>query len=284
MIILDGKKLRDKIINDLKNQVKKLKKKPGLAVVLVGNNPASKIYVDNKVKACEKIGFYSEKIILPENTSKEKLFLVIDKLNNNPNIHGILIQYPLPLTLNQYQEEVNNFINPLKDVDCFHPLNLGKFFISKSNEENIFYPCTAKGIIRLLKFYQIPILGKKAVVCGRSNLVGKPLALMLCNEHATISVVHSKTKNLKEITKTADIIVVAVGKANFLKKDMVKKGTIVIDVGINRLNGKIVGDVCFEEIRDLTSAITPVPGGIGPMTIASLMENVMIAYKKQLNQ
>lgn len=282
MRILNGKEIRDKVLNELKQKVQKLKKKPGLAVVLVGSNPASVIYVNNKVNACEKIGYYSEKITLPETTSKKRLLSVIDKLNHDSDIHGILIQYPLPPFLQSYQEEINNFINPDKDVDCFHPFNIGRFFIAKSNEENIFYPCTPKGIIRLLKLYQIPIEGKKVVVCGRSNLVGKPVALMLCNEGATISVLHSKTKNLKEITKNADIIVVAVGKPGFLTKNMVNKGAVIIDVGINQVNGKIVGDVNFEEVKKLVSVITPVPGGVGPMTIASLMENVLVAYQKQI--
>lgn len=282
MILLEGNLVQKKIFDDLRKKVKKFKQKPGLAVVLVGENPASIAYIKNKVAACQQIGYCLKKIILPENTTKKKLISVILELNKDRLIHGILIQYPLPPSLQSYQEEINNFINPDKDVDCFHPLNLGRFFSAKSNNENIFYPCTPKGIIKLLKHYQINIEGKKAVVCGRSNLVGKPVAIMLCNEGATISIVHSKTKNLKEITKNADIIVVAVGKAEFLTKEMVKKGVVVVDVGINRVNEKIVGDVNFEEVKKLASAITPVPGGVGPMTIASLMENVLIAYKKQI--
>jgi len=279
--ILDGKTLRDLIIENLKEKIKDLKVKPGLAVVLVGNDPASEVYVKNKILTCHKIGFYSEQIFLSEQVSKDEIFSHLERLNKSKKIHGILVQYPLPEKLAYLEQEINNFINPLKDVDCFNPLNVGKMFLSKNNEDKIFFPCTPKGIISLLKHYQIDIVGKKAVVVGRSNLVGKPVAFMLCNGGATVTVAHSKTKNLFDLTKEADILVVAVGKKNFIKKEGVKKDAVVIDVGINRDGKKICGDVDFDDVFDKVKAITPVPGGIGPMTIASLIENVYLAYQLQ---
>lgn len=280
-ILLDGKKLKEKIVKKLKKKVEKLYPKPGLAVILVGNNPASFLYVKNKIITAQKIGYYSLKIHLPQNTSFDQLIEKIENLNNKKNIHGILIQLPLPDHLKPFEEKISRIINPLKDVDCFHPQNVGEFFLSKENRNDILLPCTPKGIITLLKEYQISLVGKKAVIVGRSNIVGKPAALMLCNEGATITIAHSKTKNLEEITSEADILVVAVGKPFFIKKEMVKKNAVVIDVGINRLpNGKVVGDVDFENVKDKCLAITPVPGGVGPMTIASLMENVLLAYNQ----
>ncbi|MCX7881387.1 MAG: bifunctional 5,10-methylenetetrahydrofolate dehydrogenase/5,10-methenyltetrahydrofolate cyclohydrolase [Patescibacteria group bacterium] len=283
MIILDGKTLKEKIIKNLKMKIEQKKIKPGLAVILVGDNPASQIYVKNKVLTAEKIGYLSKKIILSENTSKEKLVEAIKKLNKDSQIHGILIQLPLPSHLKPYEKEINNLIDPKKDVDCFHPENMGRFFLEKKNHDDILAPCTPKGIIRILKEYDIEIAGKKAVVIGRSNIVGKPVALMLCNEEATVTIAHSQTKNLEKITREADILIVAVGKPLFVKKEMVKRGSVVVDVGINRLpNGKVVGDVDFENVKDKCLAISPVPGGIGPMTVASLMENLLIAYNHQL--
>jgi len=278
--ILDGKTLRDLIIDELKEKIKDLKLKPGLAVVLIGNDPASEVYVKNKILTCHKIGFYSEQIFLSADTSKEEIFFHLKRLNKSKKIHGILVQYPLPKKLSHLESEINRFIDPQKDVDCFHPINVGKMFLSKDNNDKIFFPCTPKGIIRLLKHYQVDVTGKKAVVVGRSSLVGKPAALMLCNEGATVTIAHSKTKNLFEITKEADILVVAIGKKQFIKKGGVKKGAVVIDVGINQDGEKIFGDVDFEEIKTVAAAITPVPGGIGPMTIAALMENLFLAFER----
>lgn len=282
--IIDGKALKDKIIQDLKNKTESLKVKPGLAVVLVGDNPASQVYVKNKILACQKIGFYSEQVLLPENTSKDEIFSYLERLNKDEKIHGILVQYPLPSNLSHLEKEINEFINPQKDVDCFNPINVGKMFLSKSNSEKIFFPCTPKGIITLLKHYKINVSGKKAVVVGRSNLVGKPAAFMLCNEGATVTVAHSKTENLFELTANADILVVAIGKKKFIKKEAVKKGAVVIDVGINRNEKEIIGDVDYNDVFEKAGAITPVPGGVGPMTIASLMENVYLAYEIQMEK
>ncbi|MCX7956263.1 MAG: bifunctional 5,10-methylenetetrahydrofolate dehydrogenase/5,10-methenyltetrahydrofolate cyclohydrolase [Patescibacteria group bacterium] len=280
--ILDGKFLRDKIIENLKNKVNSLKIKPGLAVVLIGDNPASQVYVKNKILACHKIGFYSEQILLSVKASKDEIFSHLERLNKSTKIHGILVQYPLPDYLSYLEKEINEFINPQKDVDCFNPINVGKMFLSKSNDEKIFFPCTPKGIITLLKHYQIDISGKKAVIVGRSNLVGKPAAFMLCNEGATVTVAHSKTKNLFEVASQADILVVAVGKKNFIKKEAVKKDAVVIDVGINRDGKNIYGDIDYNDVFEKPSYITPVPGGVGPMTIASLMENVFLGYEIQM--
>lgn len=280
--ILNGKTLKDKILIDLRQKVSQLKLKPGLAVVLIGNDPASQVYVKNKILACKKVGFYSEKIFLSENASEDEIFSHLERLNKDKKIHGILVQYPLPKNLSYLEPKINEFIHPLKDVDCFNPINVGKMFLTKSNDEKVFFPCTPKGIIHLLKHYQIEMKGKKAVVVGRSNLVGKPVALMLCNEGATITIAHSQTKNLFEVTKEADILVVAVGKKHLISADAVKQNAVVIDVGINREGKKIYGDVDFEAVSTKVSAITPVPGGVGPMTITSLMENVFLAYKLQL--
>ncbi len=279
--ILNGKLLQEEIFKQLKIKVDKLPEKPGLAVVLIGDDPASQVYVKNKILACQKIGFYSEQILLSEKASKDEIFSHLERLNKSKKINGILVQYPLPKSLAYLEKEINDFINPLKDVDCFNPINVGKMFLAKTNSEKIFFPCTPKGIISLLKHYKIDIIGKKAVVVGRSNLVGKPVALMLCNEGATISVAHSQTKDLDEVTKEADILVVAIGKKNFIKKEAVKKGAIIVDVGINRDEKKLYGDVDYNDVFEKVEAITPVPGGVGPMTIASLMENVLLAYELQ---
>ncbi len=280
MIILDGKKLGQKIKDQLKIKTSQLKNKPGLAVVLIGNDSASKIYVSSKVKACQEIGYYSEKIVLPETVSEKEIFQVLERLNSDEKIHGILVQFPLPKKLSYLEEKIINFINPLKDVDCFHPINVGKLFTVKKITEDLLIPCTPKGIISLLKEYNIELEGKKAVVCGRSNLVGKPVSILLCLEGATVTITHSKTENLFSETVKADILIVAIGKDRYFKKNTIKDGAIVIDVGINRVGNKIYGDVDFENVKDKVLAITPVPGGVGPITIASLMENVLIAYNK----
>lgn len=278
MLILDGKKLAEKIKLELKEKVAQLKEKPGLAVILIGDNPASKLYIDLKIRFCQEIGFYSEKIIFSEEVLEEELFKTLDRLNNDQKIHGILVQLPLPKRLSYLEKKIISFINPKKDVDCLHPLNIGQFFLEREYHHKMILPSTPKGIIRLLKEYQIDLKGKKAVICGRSNLVGKPLAILLTQNDATVTLTHSKTKNIFQITKTADILVVAIGRANWLKKEGVKKEAVVIDVGINQVEGKLFGDVDFEDVKGKVKAITPVPGGVGPMTVAMLMENVYLNF------
>ncbi len=269
--ILDGKTCADKILDNIKEQVSKLDTTPGLAVILVGNNPASSIYVKNKEKKAQYAGFNSIIHKLPENTTKESLLNLIEKLNKDCNIDGILLQLPLPKHLNTY--DFLDKIDPKKDVDGFHPINAGKLLL---NEKPYAIPCTPKGIIRLLKTHNIQIEGKNAVIIGRSNIVGKPLSMLLLNENATVTIAHSKTKNLPEITKKADILISATGTENMVTAEMVKKNATIIDVGIIRKDdGKLRGDVDFDAIKDVASNITPVPGGIGPMTIAMLMENTL---------
>lgn len=274
-ILIDGKDLAKKIRANLRDEVIELKNKginPKLAVILVGNDKASKIYVNNKSKACEDVGIEFEEYLLDENIQIDELLKLIHSLNDNPNIHGILLQSPIPkhLDINVAIKE----ISPNKDVDGFHPVNVGKLMIG----QDTFISCTPYGIIKMLEEYNVEIEGANAVIIGRSNIVGKPISQCLLNKNATVTICHSKTKNLQEITKTADILVVAIGKAGFIKADMVKNGAVVIDVGINRLDsGKIVGDVDFEGVKEKASYISPVPGGVGPMTIAMLMKNVVKA-------
>lgn len=276
--IIDGKKLAQKIRLELKTEAEKFKTRPKLAVILVGNDPASKIYVRNKNKACEEVGINYEEHVLEETTKMEDLLQLIDRLNSDDSINGILLQAPLPkhLEINRAFEE----ISPIKDVDGFNPINVGKLLIG----EDTFISCTPYGIIKMLEEYNIPIQGKNAVVVGRSNIVGKPLAQCLLNKNATVIICHSKTENLSNYTKNADILISAVGKANLITADMVKEGATVIDVGMNRNdNGKLCGDVDFENVKEIASYITPVPGGVGPMTITMLMNNVIKAYKMQNN-
>lgn len=276
--IIDGKKLAQKIRLELKTKAEKFKTRPKLAVILVGNDPASKIYVRNKNKACEEVGINYEEHVLEETTKMEDLLQLIDRLNSDDSINGILLQAPLPkhLEINRAFEE----ISPIKDVDGFNPINIGKLLIG----EDEFISCTPYGIIKMLEEYNIPIQGKNAVVVGRSNIVGKPLAQCLLNKNATVIICHSKTENLSNYTKNADILISAVGKANLITADMVKEGATVIDVGMNRNdNGKLCGDVDFENVKEIASYITPVPGGVGPMTITMLMNNVIKAYKMQNN-
>ena len=245
---------------------------PGLAVVLVGNDSASRVYVNNKKKACEEIGIYSEEFTMPEETTQEQLMELIDTLNKSEKVHGILVQLPLPRHLNE--KEVINTIRPEKDVDAFHPANVGKIMIGDFD----FVPCTPAGVMELIHESGIDVAGKECVVIGRSNIVGKPQAMLLLHENGTVTICHSRTKDLKEVTKRADILVAAVGKAKFVTSDMVKKGAVVIDVGMNRdENGKLCGDVDFEQVKEVAGAITPVPGGVGPMTIAMLMKNTVKA-------
>ena len=275
--ILDGKELARKIREELKLKVDKLKENgivPKLAVILVGDDSASKVYVKNKSKACKDVGVEFEEILLDENTSMERLLEIIEKLNNREDINGILLQSPIPKGLNI--QEAFEKIHCKKDVDGFNPVNVGKLMIG----EDTFISCTPYGIIKMLEAYNIEIEGKHAVVIGRSNIVGKPLAQCLLQKNATVTICHSRTKNIHQITNNADILVAALGKPRYIKDTMVKEGAVVIDVGINRTeDGKLVGDVDFESVSKNASYITPVPGGVGPMTIAMLMTNLVKAAK-----
>ncbi len=271
--LIDGKQLAQKRREEIRQTVEQLKSRgivPGLAVILVGEDPASQVYVRNKEKACQEVGFYSEVYRLPETTSQEELLQLIDDLNRNDAIHGLLVQLPVPAHIDE--KAVIHAISPKKDVDGFLPQNLGSLLIG----EPAFEPCTPKGCIDLIKQTGVDIAGKKAVVVGRSNIVGKPVAMMLLRENATVTICHSKTKNLKEELLSADIVVAAVGKSNFITGDMIKDGAIVIDVGMNRLeNGKLTGDVDRASLEDRDCWLTPVPGGVGPMTITMLMKNTL---------
>jgi methylenetetrahydrofolate dehydrogenase (NADP+)/methenyltetrahydrofolate cyclohydrolase len=272
MTIIDGKALALETRAAIRQKIAALNIRPGLAAVLVGNNPASKIYVNNKRKACDEVGIYSEECLLPEDTSEADLLSCIHRLNNDPKIHGILVQLPLPKHINE--RIILDAVAPEKDVDGFHYVNVGKLV---ANEPGL-RSCTPLGVIKLIQSSKIEIAGSHAVVIGRSNIVGKPAALLLLHEHATVTVCHSKTKDIGAICRTADILVAAIGKPRFVTQEMVKEGAVVIDVGINRLpDGKIVGDVDFESVAQRASAITPVPGGVGPMTIAMLLSNTMQA-------
>lgn len=279
MNIIDGKAVSKKVKEDVKAECEQLKAKgvtPGLAVIIVGDDPASQVYVHNKEVSCEACGFYSVKYALPAETTQEELNALIDKLNKDDKINGILCQLPLPSHLDD--KEVINRIDPLKDVDAFHPVNVGAIMIGDYN----YLPCTPAGVMELIHSTGVDVSGKKAVVMGRSNIVGKPMAMLLLHENATVEITHSRTQNLADITKEADILVAAIGKAKFVKADMVKDGAVVIDVGMNRdENGKLCGDVDFEDVKDKCSYITPVPGGVGPMTIAMLMKNTLTAAKIQ---
>ncbi len=273
-IILDGKKLRDKIFEKLKNKVDSMTTKPSLAVILAGEDPSSQIYVNNKKKCAEKLGINSIVINYPENVSETELLEKIETLNNDKNVTAILVQLPLPNHINKFK--IIDAISPQKDVDGLTPYNSGKLF---SGEEPYVYPCTPRGILLLLDEYGIELEGKHAVVIGRSNLVGKPIAQMLLKRNATVTTCHSKTKNLADITKTADILISAVGK-KIVGENMLKNNCVVIDVGIFRdENGKISGDVDFDKVSQTASYISPVPGGVGPMTIASLMLNTVELVK-----
>ncbi len=275
--IINGKEVAAKIRAELKKEVEELIKNgiyPKLAVIMVGNDSASAVYVRNKSKACNEIGIEFEEFLMEENTTREQLLELIDKLNNRKDINGILLQSPIPKHLDI--REAFNAINYKKDVDGFHPINVGKLAIG----EDCFISCTPAGVIKMLEEYNIPIEGKHAVVIGRSNIVGKPLSQCLLNKNATVTICHSRTKNLEEITKQADILVAAIGKPKFVTENMVKQNAVVIDVGINRTeDGKLVGDVDYEKVEPKATYITPVPGGVGPMTIAMLMTNVVKAAK-----
>ena len=271
--IIDGKKIAEKILNDLKSKIKNMKEKPGLAIVLVGDNPASEIYVSSKEKTFREVEGYCERHNLGKDTSEMDLLNLINQLNNNPKVNGILVQLPLPKQIDE--NLITNSIFPHKDVDGFSSVNLGRLFSGNT----ILAPATARAVLHLIESTGIRIEGKNAVVVGRSNIVGKPVAMMLLEKNATVAVCHSKTKNLAEYTKKADILVAAAGKPKLITKEMIKQGAVVVDVGINRINGKIIGDVDFENVKEIAGYITPVPGGVGPMTIAMLMDNTLKAME-----
>ncbi|MBO5369548.1 MAG: bifunctional methylenetetrahydrofolate dehydrogenase/methenyltetrahydrofolate cyclohydrolase FolD [Clostridia bacterium] len=277
--ILDGKKVSQKVKDNLKEKVASLKANgvnPGLAVVIVGDDSASRVYVNNKKKACEYCGIYSEEYALPAETTEGELLELVQTLNNKSDIHGILVQLPLPKHINE--ETIINAIRPEKDVDAFHPTNVGKIMIGNFD----FLPCTPAGVMELLDDAGIDLCGKHCVVIGRSNIVGKPQAMLLLHKNATVTICHSKTANLKEVARTADVLVVAVGRAKMVDEEYIKDGAVVIDVGMDRdENGKLCGDVDFDSACKKASYITPVPGGVGPMTIATLMKNAVTAAQRQ---
>lgn len=278
-MIINGKEIAAEVRRELKAEIADLREKtgitPGLTVVLVGDNPASQVYVRNKVKACEEVGIKSVKHTLPDTITQAELLKLIDDLNKAKDVHGILIQLPLPKQINE--ETVLEAISPDKDVDCFHPYNVGRLMIGNP----VLQPCTPFGVMRLLDSTGVDLSGKEAVVVGRSNIVGKPMAMMLLKRSATVTICHSRTKDLSSKIKGADIVIAAIGKAQFIKGDWIKPGAIVIDVGMNRsLEGKLVGDVDFEAASERASFITPVPGGVGPMTIAMLLRNTVEAAKQ----
>ena len=277
--IIDGKKISEELRLSISEAVKNRKegtRAPGLAVIIVGDNPASRIYVNNKKKACEICGFYSVEYALDESTEEKELLELIEKLNNDDSIDGILCQLPLPKQIDE--SKVIDAIAPEKDVDGFSPVNTGNLLTGKP----CFAPCTPAGVVEMLKFEGIEIAGKHCVIVGRSNIVGKPAALLMLQENATVTVCHSRTKNLAEEVSRADIVIAAIGKANFITADMIKEGAVVVDVGINRLeSGKVTGDVDFEAVKEKASYITPVPGGVGPMTITMLMKNTLESYNRK---
>lgn len=281
--ILDGRKVSDSLLDEVKADVEELKAagtNVKLVVVVVGEDPASVVYVRNKERACAKTGIEFERIAYPESVTQEELIAKIEELNADPSVTGMIVQAPLPRHISE--PLVVRAINPYKDVDGFHAYNVGKMFLNKDFEDMA--PCTPKGMIRILDDYKVDLRGKKAVVIGRSNVVGKPIGIMLLNRDATVTICHRYTENLAEYTRDADLIVVAVGKPNLLTADMVKDGVIVLDVGINRLeDGSLVGDTDFDGVSKKASMITPVPGGVGPMTVACLLQNTVTAAKKQRN-
>lgn len=274
MALLDGKALAAELEASLKSDVERLAIRPGLAVILAGDDPASKIYVGRKEQACQRVGFFSEMVYLPGDISQAALLEQVERLNQRPDIHGILVQLPLPPQIDVTQ--VLEAVAPEKDVDGFHPVNAGRLF----NGAPSLVPCTALGVMHLLKRHDIPIAGKRALVIGRSNIVGKPMALLLLQEHATVTIAHSRTPNLAELCQSAEIIVAAVGKAKLVTGDMVQPGVVVVDVGMNRSEGKLCGDVDFDSVAPKASWITPVPGGVGPMTISCLLLNTLQAARQ----
>ncbi len=278
--IIDGKLVSAAVKDRVAAEVKELNQKGVsvcLAVILVGQDPASQIYVANKKKACESLGIISKEYLLPADTTQDELLALVNELNRDQTVNGILCQLPLPKGLDE--KAVIEAIDPNKDVDAFHPINVGKIMIGDYD----FLPCTPAGVMEMLAYYNIDVCGKECVVIGRSNIVGKPMGMLLLHKNGTVTISHSRTKNLAEVTRRADILVAAVGKANFVTADMVKPGAVVIDVGMNRANGKLCGDVDFDAVKEKASYITPVPGGVGPMTIATLMQNTLTAAKRQNN-
>lgn len=279
MNIISGTELAKKLKNEMRMEVSALKEKygrvPHLVVIMVGDDPASQSYVKGKSKACDEVGIQNTTVYLDKDISQVELLRRIQEFNLNDNVDGILVQLPLPPHIDEHA--VMNFINPQRDVDGFHPFNVDGLYTGKE----CIYPCTPKGIIKLLDYANVPIKGANVVVIGRSNIVGLPVAKMLLDRDATVTVCHSKTQGLSEITKKADILVVAIGKPKFVTEDMVREGAVVIDVGVNRVDGKLCGDVDFENVKDKASVITPVPGGVGPMTITCLMENTIECFKQK---
>ena len=278
--IIDGKLVASAIKERVAEEVLRLKAErifPCLAVVLVGDDPASQVYVNSKKKTCEQLGIESRQFILPADAGQDKLLELIRDLNRDEKIHGILVQLPLPKGYNE--KEVLETISPYKDVDAFHPVNVGRIMLN----DFTFLPCTPAGIMEMLSYYNIEITGKECVVVGRSNIVGKPMSMLLLHKNGTVTTAHSRTENLTEVCRRADIVVAAVGKPNFITADMIKEGAVVIDVGINRVDGKLVGDIDFGNVKDKCSFITPVPGGVGPMTIAMLMRNTVAAARLRNN-
>lgn len=287
MILIDGKKISNEKRAEIKERTEKIKKEtgktPGLATILVGEDPASQVYIKSKIKACENAGIKSMHHGMPADSSKEDIIILIKKLNDDPEVDGILLQLPLPD--NSMAQDCINAISPLKDVDGLHPFNAGLLNLSKNWDEiikkNILVSCTPLGVIHMLKVSGIEMEGKTAVVIGRSNLVGKPLSMLLLANNATVIMAHSRTKNLSTICKNADIVVAAIGKPKFVNKDFIKDGATVIDVGINRTEQGLCGDVDFDSVKDMNIAITPVPGGVGPMTITMLLENTLKAFNNR---
>ena len=282
--ILDGKIYSKMIKDEVKKDVEELKRntgiEPSLSVLIVGENPAAKVYVKNKHNTCEELGIKSEIVALPEDVSDKELIEKIESLNNDKSVHGILLQLPLPAHLKSHEQDILNRIDPIKDVDGFHPINVGNLVLGNLT----LVPCTPAGIMKMLDIAKVEIEGKRAVIIGRSNIVGKPLFHLLMTKNATVTVCHSRTKNLPEVCREADILVAAIGKPNFVTADFVKPGAVVIDVGINRIAPKkLVGDVDFESVKEIAAQITPVPGGVGLLTVATLMKNVIIATKQQIN-
>ena len=279
--IIDGKAVSAKVKAEVRQEAEELKKQGieiGLAVVIVGNNSASRVYVNNKKKACEEVGFNSYEYALPEETTEAELLELVEKLNNDDKVNGILVQLPLPKQINE--NSIINAIRPEKDVDAFHPENVGHIMIGDFS----FLPCTPAGVMELIAETGVDVCGKSCVVIGRSNIVGKPMAMLLLHKHGTVTICHSRTKDLAEVCRNADILVAAVGKAKFVTPDMIKEGAVVIDVGMNRdENGKLCGDVDYDACFDKAGYITPVPGGVGPMTIAMLMKNTLTAAKVKNN-
>ena len=278
--LIDGKLVSAAVKDRVATEVKVLNAKGVkvcLAVILVGEDPASQVYVANKKKACEQLGIISKEYILPETTTQDELLALVNELNEDNAVNGILCQLPLPKGLDE--KAVIEAIDPNKDVDAFHPVNVGRIMIGDYD----FLPCTPAGVMEMLAYYNIDITGKECVIIGRSNIVGKPMSMLLLHKNGTVTIAHSRTKNLTEVTRRADILVAAVGRAKFVTNDMVKDGAVVIDVGINRVDGKLYGDVDFDAVKEKASYITPVPGGVGPMTIATLMQNTLTAAKRQNN-